>query len=226
MEYSQLGFKRSRRKQNPHTTRVRNKVGLLALRITLGAVLVAGFALFGVGLGLWFGILDNAESLDLNMVSMGGESSVIVCGVTGEELIRLHAGHNRESVTIDQIPLHVQNAFIAIEDERFWEHNGIDVRSIGRAAYRLVESGGSRTEGASTITQQLIKNMLERFDSNFIYKLQEQYLAVNLERQLTEMWGRQAAKEFILESYLNIINLGRSNFGVQAAALFYYGVDV
>jgi len=154
-------------------------------------------------------------------------NSVIVCGRTGEELVRLHSGQNHEHVYIHQIPLHVQHAFIAIEDERFFEHNGIDIRGIGRATHRLVTSGGTVTEGASTITQQLIKNMLGRFESNFVYKLQEQYMAINFERFLTDEYGcRMYAKGVILEAYLNIINLGRTNQGVQAAARFYYNVDV
>ena len=226
MDYSHLGKKRNIRKQNPHTTRVRNKVSLLVLRITLGLVLIAGFALLGGGVGMYFGILSNAPELNTDMVISEYRTSFIVCSHTGEEF-PLHAGHNHAFVSIEQIPMHVQHAFIAIEDERFFEHNGIDIRGIGRAAHRLVESGGARTEGASTITQQLIKNMLDRFESNFVYKLQEQYLAVNWERELTEYYGcRMEAKDFILESYLNIINLGRSNYGVQAAARFYYDIDV
>jgi len=227
MDYTQLGKKRIMRKLNPHTARVRNKIGLLILRAALAAVLVAGFGLFGAGMGLYFGILSNSPRLSWEMMVSGYQSSVIVCVHTGEELV-LHAGHNHQTVTIDQIPQHVVNAFVAIEDERFFEHNGIDLRGIGRATHRLVSSGGEVTEGASTITQQLIKNMLGAFDSDFITKLQEQYLAVNLERDLTEYFGGcgLSAKEFILEAYLNIINLGRSNYGIQAAALFYYGVDV
>ena len=227
MDYSQLGKRRNLRKQNPHTTRIRNKIGLLALRMTLGAILLSGFAAFGAGFGLWFGILGYAPELQTDMVIPVYRSSEIICGHTNEVLFRLHAGHNHESVTIDQIPLHVQQAFLAIEDERFFEHNGVDVRGIGRAAHRLVSSGGEVTEGASTITQQLIKNMLQRFESNFVYKLQEQYLAVYFENFLEEQMGcRILAKEFILESYLNIINLGRQNYGVQSAALFYYDLNV
>lgn len=229
MDYSRLGNKRNIRKQNPHTARVRNKLGLLVLRITLGVVLVASFALFSGAIGLYLGILNEAPDLDLEMLVAGSgyHSSVIICAETNEELLVLHAGHNHQFVHLRYIPMHVQYAFIAIEDERFFEHNGVDVRSIGRAARTLVESGGERTEGASTITQQLIKNVLERFDSNFIYKLQEQYIAISLERYLYELWGCQRlAKDFILESYLNMINLGRSNYGVQAAAQFYFGIDV
>jgi len=124
------------------------------------------------------------------------------------------------------IPMHVRNSFLAIEDERFYYHNGIDVRAIGRAVHGLITAGG-QAQGASTITQQVIKNRLERFDSDLTTKLQEQYLAVQLERNLTEDLGcRIAAKDFILEIYLNTINLGRTNHGVQAAAQFYYGIDV
>ena len=229
MDYSRLGNKRNIRRQNPHTARVRNKVGLLVLRITLGVVLVACFAVFSGAVGLYLGILNDAPDFDLELLVAGSgyHSSFIICGDTGEELLVLHGGQNHQFVPISQIPLHVQHAFIAIEDERFFDHNGVDIRSIVRATRTLIETGGARTEGASTITQQLIKNTLDRFDSNFIYKLQEQYIAISLERYLYEQFGcRQAAKEFILESYLNIINLGRSNYGVQAAAQFYYGLDV
>ncbi|MCL2286435.1 MAG: transglycosylase domain-containing protein [Firmicutes bacterium] len=227
MDYSQYGKKRNTRKLNRHTARIRNKASLLVLRITLSLVLIAGFALVGGGVGLYFGILANSPNINMDMARSEYHSSFIICGHTGEELLRLHAGHNHEFVYIDQIPYHVRHAFVAIEDERFFEHNGIDIRGIGRALNTLIESGGSRTEGASTITQQLIKNMLDRFESNVIYKLQEQYLAIFFERYLTEQMGcRMAAKDTILESYLNIINLGRSNYGVQAAAQFYYGVDV
>ncbi|MCL1788148.1 MAG: penicillin-binding protein, partial [Defluviitaleaceae bacterium] len=226
MDYSHLGKKRNRRRQNPHTTRIRNKASLLVLRITLSLVLIAGFALLGGGIGLYFGILSNAPEINMTMMQAEYRSSFIVDANTGEVLHTLHAGHNHESVYIEQIPLHVQHAFVAIEDERFFEHNGIDIRGIGRAATTIIETRGARTEGASTITQQLIKNMLGNFESDFIFKLQEQYLAINFERQLAEMHGPERAKEIILESYLNIINLGRSNYGVQAAAQFYYGVDV
>ena len=227
MDYSQSGRKRNTRKISLHTRRVRNKISLMVLRIAISLVLITIFATVSAGIGLYFGILSNAPELNHDLTRPVYHSSVIVCGLTGEILETLHAGHNHETVTIDQIPMHVRLAFVAIEDERFFEHDGIDVRGIGRAINTLIESHGARTEGASTITQQLIKNMLHRFESNLIYKLQEQYLAVNFERELTEFFGcRTEAKDFILGAYLNIINLGRSNYGVQAAAQFYYGVDV
>jgi len=236
MDYSQLGTKRRKRLQRSQTTRVRNKIALLTLRVALGIVLIGGFALIGAGLGLYRGILDAAPELDWNLIHSRYVSSSIICGQTGEELVRLHGGHNHESVSLDLIPMHLRLAFIAIEDERFFEHNGVDIRGMGRAAHTLIATGGATTQGASTITQQLVKNMKEQFESDLIFKLQEQYLAIRLEQHLTEQYaamfggcmetGRMMAKDAILEAYLNIINLGRQNYGVQAAAWFYYGVCV
>ena len=227
MDYSRLGNMRKRRRQNSQTTRLRNKISLLFLRATLAAALVGMFAFAAMGLGAWLGVLAYAPELMPHGVMHGSYASVVVCPRTGEELARLHAGVNRTHVSIEDIPEHVINAFIAIEDERFFYHNGIDVRGIGRAVWRLVNPAYSTSEGASTITQQLIKNRLERFDSDLTTKLQEQYLAVRWESELTELLGcNREAKYYILQEYLNTINLGRTNHGVQAAALFYYGVDV
>ena len=228
MDYSKQANKKRLRRQAPHATRIRNKISILFLRAVIGLVLVAVFALAGAGIGSYLGILGNAPQIPRESVGVPiYRSSVIKCALTGEELEWLHAGQNQQTVTLSQIPLHVRNAFLAIEDERFYYHNGIDVRSIGRAIHTLFTTRGEVAQGASTITQQLIKNMLNRFDADLVTKLQEQYLAVTFERMLTEEKGcRILAKDFILESYLNIINLGRQNYGVQAAAWFYYGIDV
>jgi len=186
--------------------------------------MVAGM---GLGIGIWRGVLANAPDFPHLAMEPGEYSSVVIHPTTGEELARFHAGVNRTWVPLEMIPMHVRNAFLAIEDERFYYHNGIDIRSIGRAVNELIRSGGSVTQGASTITQQVIKNRLERFDSDLTTKLQEQYLAVQLERNLAADLGCHiAAKDWILEIYLNTINLGRTNHGVQAAAMFYYGIDV
>ncbi|MCL2356446.1 MAG: transglycosylase domain-containing protein [Defluviitaleaceae bacterium] len=248
MDYSQLGNKK--RKREPHTMRVRNKIGLLFFRVTLSLLLVGIFAGAGAGIGVYLGILDGAPELDISSLgpispraidphTVGGASiqdgfelsSFIVCARTGEVRETLHRGMNREFVSIDEMPRHLIYAFIAIEDERFFEHNGIDTRGIARAVW-VATQPARQTEGASTITQQLIKNMLE-IDNDIITKLQEQHLAVGFERHLTEEFARlgyedphMQTKYFIMQSYLNMINLGRSNYGVQAAAQFYFGIDV
>jgi len=194
----------------------------------LAVLAIGSIAAVGIAFGAWRGVIAGAPKIPIHEIHPINYASVIVCSATGEELVRLHAGVNRTNVTLDQIPIHVRNAFIAIEDERFYYHNGIDMRGIGRALWALFNTDISGVQGASTITQQLIKNRLERFDSDLITKLQEQYLAVQFERTLTEAHGGciRSAKDYILEVYLNTINLGRTNHGVQAAALFYYGVDV
>ena len=228
MSYTMLGIKRKRRQQKSQITRVRNKLSLLFLRVTLAVLLITIITVAGAVIGTWRGIIANSPEIPIHEIRPINYASIIVCARTGAELTRLHAGVNRTNVTLDQIPEHVRNAFIAIEDERFYYHNGIDIRSIGRALWVLFSNEGTSAQGASTITQQLIKNRLERFDSDLITKLQEQYLAVQFERDLADAFGdcTRRAKDYILEVYLNTINLGRTNHGVQAAALFYYGVDV
>ena len=134
------------------------------------------------------------------------------------------AGANRVYKSIDEIPKDLQNAFVAIEDSRFYEHNGIDLKGIVRAGLKGIISGHF-SEGASTLTQQLIKNNVfpnfvneDTFFDRVERKLQEQYLALEIEKQMT--------KSKILENYLNTINLGQNTLGVQAASKRYFGKDV
>lgn len=133
------------------------------------------------------------------------------------------AGSNRVYTSLDQIPTYLQNAVIAVEDSRFYDHNGIDLKGIVRAAVTGITSGHF-SQGASTITQQLIKNSIfPNFNKETRWesverKIQEQYLAVQIEKEVS--------KEQILENYLNTINLGQNTLGVQAAANRYFGKDV
>lgn len=134
------------------------------------------------------------------------------------------AGSNRMYKSIDEIPVHLQNAFIAVEDSRFREHNGIDLKGIVRAGLTGILSGDF-SQGASTITQQLIKNSIfpnftqeTRWES-VKRKIQEQYLAVQIEKEIND-------KDVILENYLNTINLGQNTLGVQAASKRYFAKDV
>ncbi|MCL2225277.1 MAG: transglycosylase domain-containing protein [Defluviitaleaceae bacterium] len=251
MDYSQHGNNRRKRSQNPHTMRVRNKIGLLIMRVMFAVVLIGGFAGLGLLLGVYMGILNNAPALDIRALGPISPRALHHAGFTapgdatfdtplssfivtqdGDVIETLHAGHNRELVPFEYIPQHLIYAFVAIEDERFFEHNGIDPRGIVRAMY-VTTLPDRAPEGASTITQQLVKNMLRVMDNDFITKLQEQYLAINFERYLVAEFTQLgysdpqlAAKNFILQSYLNMISLGRQNYGVQAAAWFYYGVCV
>ena len=123
---------------------------------------------------------------------------------------------NRVYVSMDEIPENMQHAFVAIEDARFYEHIGVDFRGIARAFVKGIKNGGF-SEGASTITQQLLKNNVlddwmeeKTFSDRLSRKVKEQYLAIQLERKYD--------KEWILENYLNTINLGGGTRGVQVAS--------
>lgn len=135
----------------------------------------------------------------------------------------VNAGSNRVYKTLDVIPQDMQDAFIAIEDARFREHNGVDLKGIVRAAFSSL-SAGNLAQGGSTITQQLIKNRVfpdfpnETTWQKIQRKFQEWYLAVNTEKSLD--------KDQILEYYLNTINLGQNTLGVQAAASRYFDKEV
>ena len=224
MNFGKRATNRKRNALSSHSTMMGKKANVSILRIIFIA-LIAVFAIgCCMGIGAMRGLIDDAPDIsEVNIVPVG--EATFVYDANGDQLQKLTApDSNRMPVTIDQIPLDLQHAVVAIEDERFYEHNGIDIRGILRAAVVGITSGHF-SEGASTITQQLIKNnvftdwinesTLERFERKF----QEWYLALELEKQVKD-------KDEILENYLNTINLGNGNYGVQAAAQDYFGKDV
>jgi len=123
----------------------------------------------------------------------------------------------RYPVSIDDIPEHVQEAFIAVEDRRFYQHKGIDPRSIVRAVYRDIIARG-KVEGASTITQQLAKNLFLEQDKTWMRKTKEAMAALHLERKLS--------KDEILELYLNKIYFGDGLYGIEAASRYFFSKSV
>lgn len=144
------------------------------------------------------------------------ESSKILAA-DGSLITALHGEENRETVSLERMPRALRDAVVAIEDERFWEHKGIDTKSVLRAVYTNA-SEGEVVEGGSTITQQYVKNELVGPDRTLRRKLREASLAYQLEQRYT--------KERILELYLNTIYFGNGAYGVQAAANEYFGVGV
>lgn len=197
---------------------------IFLLKIALAMFLILCFAGFAIGIGFVRGAIDAAPSLDILDVQPQGYASQIYDADGNLMQALVMEGSNREEVSFDQLPDDLVNAFIAIEDSRFYEHNGIDLKGILRAAYVGITSGRF-SEGASTITQQLIKNNVLQggYETSMADKLrrkiQEQFLAVKLEDQL-------GSKETILEYYLNTINLGGNCLGVQTAAHRYFGKNV
>lgn len=196
----------------------------MAVRIFLiSLVVLASVAFSGVS-GIVNGLMETAPSIDsINVIPDGYATTILNSkGKTIQTLVGKEA--NRQYATLDTIPKHLQNAFVAIEDERFWVHDGIDLQGIFRATFSGLTNGGEFHQGASTLTQQLLKNQVfnggeeSTFAQKLERKVQEQYLAIQLENRLT--------KEQILEYYLNTINLGQNTLGVQAAAKRYFNKDV
>lgn len=172
------------------------------------------------------GIIANAPDInDINISPTG--FSTYIYDSDGNQLQKLtSANANRTAVSLENVPKDLQHAVVAIEDERFYQHNGIDIQGIVRALFTGVKNRFRFTEGASTITQQLLKNNVfttwtqeKSLADRIKRKFQEQYLAVLLEEKLNN-------KNLILEDYLNTINLGAGTYGVQAASKKYFGKDV
>ena len=194
------------------------------IRVLFVSLIALCIAVTCLGVGSFRGVIDNAPDVnDIDIMPLG--YATFLYDDAGNQIRKLAApDSNRLPVTLDQIPVDLQHAVVAIEDERFYEHNGIDVKGILRAGMKAITTGDF-SEGASTITQQLLKNnvftnwtsestQLERFTRKF----QEQYLAVQVEKKTD--------KDTILENYLNTINLGAGSYGVQAAARQYFDKDV
>ncbi|MCL1935436.1 MAG: transglycosylase domain-containing protein [Defluviitaleaceae bacterium] len=226
MNYSKESNYKKRKSASSKTKKARNRIVTIVFRILVSVFILFIFAAGGVAFGAYMGVLESISHLD-NISAHPDFESSIVFDRYGNEIARFLSEENREFVYLSQIPLHLQQAFIAIEDQRFFEHNGVDIRGTLRAIYVTLFVDG-RMEGGSTITQQLIKNNVLRIQRNTIEsKLQEQFLALRLENDLTEQLGsRELAKKHILELYLNTINLGGQIHGVQTAARFYFNKDV
>jgi penicillin-binding protein 1A len=129
----------------------------------------------------------------------------------------LHAEQNRSQVALADVPQHVIDTILAVEDSDFYEHNGVDVRSTVRALFENVESGGV-TQGGSTITMQVVKLSLLTSEQSLERKVREAILAMRLEEQMT--------KDQILERYLNMVYFGNGAYGLQAAAELYFRTGV
>ncbi|PGX07821.1 MULTISPECIES: transglycosylase domain-containing protein [Bacillus] len=143
-------------------------------------------------------------------------SSSRIVDQKGKEITKLYV-ENRELVPVEQIPKYVQQAFVAVEDSRFYEHQGIDYPSIFRALYKDTLAG-EKVEGGSTITQQLAKNVFLNREKTVTRKLKEVAISLQLEQKYT--------KQQILEMYMNHIYFGHGAYGIQAAAKLYFNKNV
>lgn len=224
MNYSEHQINKKIKKLASSRSKILNRIYLYStlslVALLMSAFLVLTFCMAGVLRGL----IDSAPSLsDTNLMPSGYATTIYD---TDGNVIQTLVGSdaNRIYVKIDKIPVCVQHAFVAIEDARFYEHKGIDLKGILRALYSGVISRGGIEQGASTITQQLLKNQVfgggneVSFFAKLTRKIQEQCLAVDLENNMD--------KDQILEYYLNTINLGQNTLGVEAASKRYFDKSV
>ena len=190
----------------------------------------AVIAVFACGLCLVRGMVDGiiADAPEVSEINIAPSGfATYIYDSDGNELQKLTSSDsNRTAVSLKNVPVYLQHAVVATEDERFYQHHGVDPRGVLRAAFVGIRNRFRFSEGASTITQQLLKNnvfttwteertLLDRIRR----KVQEQYLALKLEERIKD-------KSLILEYYLNTINLGAGTYGVQAAAKKYFNKDV
>ena len=221
MRYDKTSIQKRRKQLHSRKKRIHSSLSTLLFKVFLLLLLVVIAGGCGLALGSVQGMIETTPT-DYNLKPKYS-ATIIYDDSGGKTEVLSDYSSNRIIVDYDQIPANLRNAFIAIEDERFYEHNGVDLKGIIRAGFTALRNGGA-TQGASTITQQLIKNnVFEVWDeSNFLAKIkrkiQEQYLAIQVEKN--------TSKEEILTDYLNTINLGKGTLGVESAANYYFDKSV
>lgn len=225
MNYGKKKASQKQKKITSKSTMQGKRIGVRLFKaFLLCLVVVSVVGVIGVGVFVKK-IIDDTPQVSPEDVKPKGFTTFVYADDGTTEIERfVSSGSNRVYESIDEIPVDLQHAFVAIEDEHFYEHNGIDLQGIARAAVIGITSGDF-SQGASTITQQLIKNNVftnfmdeQTFYDKLQRKIQEQYLALQIEKQMD--------KDTIMESYLNTINLGQNCLGVQAAAKRYFNKDV
>ena len=230
MSYNKSSIKRKMQTTDSTPAKVKNKFIISFVKVIMTFIIVFAVIVGSTGLGVAKGIIDSAPDIsDIDATPTGFSTTIYAADGNSPIATLVGSDANRIYVKIEDIPVHMQHAFVAIEDSRFYEHNGIDLYGIARAAVVAVKdilSGKSPSQGASTITQQLIKNNVlttwvgeDTFIESLQRKIQEQYLALKLEEKVQD-------KDWILENYLNTINLGQNTLGVGAASQRYFGKDV
>ena len=186
-----------------------------SLKMTVLAFIVVGFIGMGLVLGVVKAYVETTPSLDTAQLTISDYTSYLY-DKNGNLISSIADVEYRDWVDIESIPDMLKNAFISVEDVRFYKHSGVDFKRLFSAALEIL--GNSNSSGGSTITQQLIKNKVLGAQRNYKRKIQEAYLALELETQID--------KDTILEAYLNDVDLGESNYGVKSGAKDYFGKEL
>ena len=222
MNYGRKETKQKIKAASSRKKKYANWVFLSFFKTVLVLFLFVAVTGISMGIGMFRGILDSSPGFNPDSFAPSGYFSTIYnsAGEVTDTLVGSNA--NRIEASYEEFPQDLIDAFVSIEDTRFWQHNGIDFRSITRAAVGVLTNNYSG--GASTLTQQLIKNtvfnggMETSKGAKLERKIQEQYLALQLTKNVD--------RRIILTNYLNTINLGNNTLGVKAAALRYFNKDI
>ena len=221
MDFNKQNNRDRRLRRGGYNEKIYTRVILWVARIFCIAVLAGCFVVAGLLLGAFNGLLDGAPEVSLDSLAITTQTSSIY-DANGNKLCDIQTAEQRKSITFDQMPDDLKNAVVAIEDNRFYQHNGVDLEGILRAGLANLKAGGT-AEGGSTITQQMIKKMVLTPEQTMKRKVQEWYLALKLEDQMYQVYGKEKTKQLILESYLNYNYLGNNCYGVEAASERYFG---
>lgn len=222
MNYGKNEVTRKLKKTSSKTDKVTNKLLLLFVKLLLVMIAFVFVLAVSLGYGVFKGIIDSAPEIDVASIEPSGFATMVYDseGNLTETLVK--SGANRLEATYEELPQDLIDAFVAIEDSRFWSHKGVDFRAMLRAAVGILTNDPAG--GGSTLTQQLIKNNIfaggneDTFGEKLERKIQEQYLAIQLEKIMD--------KKIILKNYLNTINLGNNTLGVKSAAKRYFDKEV
>ena len=191
------------------------------LRIAIVAVLCVVFTFGGFGAGMLLGYASTTKPLSIGDLTSAEESQTsFVYDIEGNVIAKLTGSENVDRIYVSYSAIkntYLDDAIIAIEDERFREHSGIDIKRIGSALLSAIANGGSATHGGSTITQQTVKLISGQDEHSTSRKVQEWFSAMTLEQNLS--------KDEILELYINLAPMGNNYVGVQSAAMNYFGKD-
>lgn len=225
MNYGKRGVRKKQKALNAKGGKWGKKLGFTFVQVFLLFLISAAVLGASAGIGVFKGILATAPDIGNIDVTPSGFST-FVYDIEGNQTAKLvSTDSNRIPVSMDMVPEDLAHAFVAVEDARFYDHNGIDIKGIFRAAAIGIKNKFHFSEGASTITQQLLKNNVftdwtseDSFADRMKRKIQEQYLALELEKVMD--------KDDILINYMNTINLGQNTLGVQAASLRYFNKSV
>lgn len=223
MNYGKKGVRERQRVLNSKSAKWSRKLSLTFVKAVLIAIAAVGIIGLATGIGMFKGIIASTPQIEVSALVPTGQATIIYDNA-GNEIDRFVGSNaNRTIVTMDQVPEYLGKAFVAVEDRRFYEHNGIDIKGLVRAGYQFIKTRFAETQGASTITQQLLKNAIftdwtsegDNFIKKVKRKLQEQFLALEV--------TKNTDKDHVLLAYMNTINCGQNTLGVEAASLRYFG---